>query len=67
MGLRIGGKISGGTPLVDAQLVGYVNTTLRFKASASGSVSSDTAPASSYSYGVYLLYNLGYEISSHSI
>ncbi|KAL8707930.1 MAG: hypothetical protein Q9220_007112 [cf. Caloplaca sp. 1 TL-2023] len=60
MGLQIGGKISGGSPLVDAQLVGYVNTTLRFKASASGSIGSDTAPAASYSYGVYFLYNLGY-------
>ena len=60
MGLRIGGKISGGSPLVDAQLVGYVNTTLRFSASASGSTGTDTGTVASYKYGVYLLYNLGY-------
>ncbi|KAI4193916.1 MAG: hypothetical protein LQ350_008076 [Teloschistes chrysophthalmus] len=60
MGIRVGGKISGGSPLVDAQLVGFVNTTLRFSAYAEGDVSSDTAPASSYGYGVYFLYNLGY-------
>ncbi|KAL9599868.1 MAG: hypothetical protein Q9219_003562 [cf. Caloplaca sp. 3 TL-2023] len=60
MGLRVGGKISGGSPLVDAQLVGYVNTTLRFSANATGTVGTGTAAATSYSYGVYLLYNLGY-------
>ncbi|KAL8729755.1 MAG: hypothetical protein Q9181_004891 [Wetmoreana brouardii] len=60
MGLRIGGKISGGSSLVDAQLVGYVNTSLSFKASASASGGSNTGTAASYSYGVYLFYNLGY-------
>lgn len=59
MGLRVGGKISGGTPLVDAQLVGYVNTTLRFAAKATGSISTTTGTTSTYSYGVYLLYNIG--------
>lgn len=60
MGLRVGGKISGGTPLVDAQLVGYVNSTLRFSAKATGTVSTTTGTASTYKYGVYLLYNIGY-------
>lgn len=60
MGLRVGGKISGGSPLVDAQLVGYVNTTLSFQASATASGGSNTGNAASYRYGVYLLYNLGY-------
>ena len=59
MGLRIGGKISGGSTLVDAQLVGYVNTSLSFQASGTGSVDS-TGTAASYRYGIYLIYNLGY-------
>ena len=60
MGLRIGGKISGGTPLVDAQLVGYVNTSLFFQASAVASGGSTSAGSFAYRYGVYLYYNLGY-------
>lgn len=60
MGLKIGGKISGGTPLVDAQLVGYVDTTLSFQASATGSAGSDSAASLVYRYGVYLYYNIGY-------
>lgn len=60
MGLKIGGKISGGTPLVDAQLVGYVNTSLSFQASATGSLGSDSAASLVYRYGVYLYYNIGY-------
>ena len=59
MGLRIGGKISGGSALVDAQLVGYVNTSLSFQASGTGSIGS-TGTAASYRYGIYLIYNLGY-------
>ncbi|KAL8706621.1 MAG: hypothetical protein Q9201_000368 [Fulgogasparrea decipioides] len=59
MGLKIGGKISGGS-LVDAQLVGYVNTSLSFQASATASGGSNSGPAASYRYGIYLLYNLGY-------
>lgn len=60
MGLRIGGKISGGTPLVDAQLVGYVNTSLSFQASATASGGSNSAGSLVYRYGVYLYYNIGY-------
>ncbi|KAL8697313.1 MAG: hypothetical protein Q9224_002379, partial [Gallowayella concinna] len=60
LGLRIGGKISGGTPLVDAQIVGYVNTTLRFHASAKGTIGTNQEPTANYNYGVYLLYNIGY-------
>lgn len=60
MGLRVGGKISGGTPLVDAQLVGYVNTSLSFQASAIASGGSTSAGSLVYRYGVYLYYNLGY-------
>ncbi|CAL8580054.1 hypothetical protein XPA_005788 [Xanthoria parietina] len=60
LGLRIGGKISGGSPLVDAQIVGYVNNTLRFHASAKGTVGTNQGTTATYSYGVYLLYNIGY-------
>ncbi|KAL8942162.1 MAG: hypothetical protein Q9216_001809 [Gyalolechia sp. 2 TL-2023] len=60
LGLRVGGKVSGGAPLVDAQIVGYVNNTLRFHASASASAGTNTGAAATYRYGVYLLYNIGY-------
>lgn len=60
MGLRIGGKVTGGTPLVDAQLVGYVNTSLSFQASATASGGSASDTSLVYRYGVYLYYNLGY-------
>lgn len=60
MGLRIGGKVSGNQPLVDAQLVGYVNTTLSFQATATASAGSSTPGTFAYRYGVYLYYNIGY-------
>lgn len=60
MGLRVGGKLSGGAPLVDAQLVGYVNSTLRFRASAAAAGGPTNMGTASYKYGVYLLFNLGY-------
>ena len=60
MGLRVGGKITGGTPLVDAQLVGYVNTSLSFQASATASGGSTSDTSLIYRYGLYLYYNLGY-------
>ncbi len=59
MGLRIGGPISGGS-LVDAQLVGYVNASLSFQASATASGGSDNDASAVYKYGVYMFYNLGY-------
>ena len=60
LGLRVGGKISGGSPLVDAQLVGYVNTSLSFQAAASAQGGTNTGVGAAYRYGVYLFYNLGY-------
>ena len=61
LGIQIGGGSSFGITLVDAQVVGYVNNTLRFHADATGTVSSSARTAEvAYNYGVYLLYNIGY-------
>ncbi|KAK3896397.1 hypothetical protein C8A05DRAFT_40082, partial [Staphylotrichum tortipilum] len=61
LGIQIGGGSAFGVALVDAQVVGYVNNTLRFHADVTGTVSSSTGSAEvAYNYGVYLLYNIGY-------
>ncbi|GKZ26889.1 hypothetical protein AbraCBS73388_003278 [Aspergillus brasiliensis] len=64
IGINIGGSsLLGGVTLVDAQMVGFVNTTLRFHADSSATVSGDSSSVSAgytYTYGIYLLYNLGY-------
>ena len=61
IGIQIGGGSTFGITLVDAQVVGYVNNTLRFHADATGTVSSGSGTAEvAYNYGVYLLYNIGY-------
>ena len=61
LGIQIGGGSAFGVTLVDAQVVGYVNNTLRFHADATGTASSSTGSAEvAYNYGVYLLYNVGY-------
>jgi hypothetical protein len=64
IGITISGlSLIGGVTLVDAQMVGFVNTTLRFHADSGASVSGDSSTVSAaytYNYGVYLLYNLGY-------
>ncbi|KZF20522.1 glycoside hydrolase family 18 protein [Xylona heveae TC161] len=64
LGIRIGGG-GGifGTTLVDAQLVGFMNNTLRFHAEATGAVQgsgSSGSASASYKYGAYFLYNLGF-------
>lgn len=60
IGIQVGGSgIVNSVTLVDAQLVGYVNSTLRFHADATGTLSTTDASAA-YNYGVYLLYNIGY-------
>ncbi|KAL2060601.1 hypothetical protein VTL71DRAFT_9242 [Oculimacula yallundae] len=59
MGIKVGGgsKIPN---LMQAQLVGYVNSTLQFSAQVNGHVGTGSNPTATYKYGVYLLYNLGY-------
>jgi hypothetical protein len=60
IGIQVGGSgILNSVTLVDAQLVGYVNSTLRFHADATGTLSTTDASVA-YNYGVYLLYNIGY-------
>jgi hypothetical protein len=59
IGITVGGSGTFGVTLVDAQLVGYVNNTLRFHADAIATATTNTATLA-YNYGVYLLYNLGY-------
>jgi hypothetical protein len=60
LGLLIGGSIGpfSGT-LMDAQLVAFVNSTLRFYLSFQAATSNGVNSAS-YSYGIFLLYNVGY-------
>lgn len=61
MGIRVGGGAGiFGSALVDAQIVGFVNNTLRFHAEAQASTGTSHGLSTSYSYGAYLLYNLGY-------
>ncbi|KAH8889137.1 hypothetical protein GQ53DRAFT_653194, partial [Thozetella sp. PMI_491] len=61
IGIQIGGGSKFGITLVDAQVVGYVNSTLRFHADATGTISSSSGSAEvTYNYGVYLLYNIGF-------
>lgn len=47
-------------PLVNAQIQGILETTLDFQASGKASGGTSSASKFSYSYGAYLLYNLGY-------
>ncbi|KAJ6114752.1 hypothetical protein N7486_000530 [Penicillium sp. IBT 16267x] len=64
IGITIGGSsFLSSTSLASATVTGFVNNTLRFMASAAGSISGDTTGASasaSYTYGAYLLYNVGF-------
>jgi hypothetical protein len=59
MGIQIGGPLSSGT-LVTAQVVGFINSSLSFEASVVGTAGSSSDPTLTYSYGVYIIYNLGY-------
>jgi hypothetical protein len=45
---------------VNAQIIAFLNSTLDFSASVTGSVGTGTTPTYSYKYGAYLYYNLGY-------
>lgn len=64
VGITIGGSsFLSSTSLASATVSGFVNNTLRFMASAAASASGDTTGVSasaSYTYGAYLLYNVGF-------
>lgn len=49
--------------LMDAQLVGFLNNTLRFHVEAQASTGTG-GTSTSYDYGVYFLYNMGQSIAA---
>ncbi|KAF1992251.1 glycoside hydrolase family 18 protein [Aulographum hederae CBS 113979] len=59
LGIQVGMPGLGGT-LVNAQIVGYVNSTLNLHAEAHGSIDISGEQLSTYKYGAYLKYNVGY-------
>ncbi|EPE03108.1 chitinase a1 [Ophiostoma piceae UAMH 11346] len=56
LGIMVGGGSLFGETLVDAQVAAYVNNTLRSHVEAAAGTGSDLT----YSYGVYLLYSIGF-------
>lgn len=60
IGIEVGPAILGKGNLVDAQIIAFMNSTLDFSATVTGSVGTDTDPTYAYKYGAYLYYNLGY-------
>lgn len=46
--------------MVNAQILAFLNSTLDFSATLTGSIGTGTEPTYSYKYGAYLYYNLGY-------
>lgn len=64
IGIQVGGKnFISGASLVDARLSAFINNTLRFSAKVSGTASvgkSGGSAVAKYSYGAYLLYNVGF-------
>lgn len=59
LGLKVGGLTKLGGTLMDAQIVAFVNSTLRFAAQFVA-VNNNGENSASVSYGIYLLYNVGY-------
>lgn len=62
IGLTVGGKLTAGLKLADAQLTAYMRGDLSFQ--ASGKVTTETL-SFDYRYGVYFLYNLGYKAKAN--
>lgn len=62
VGIKIGGgKLVAGATLMDAQLTGYMEGDLRFKAHADYNTDDNQI---NYSFGAYLYYNLGYKATA---
>ncbi|KAJ9481815.1 hypothetical protein VN97_g11646 [Penicillium thymicola] len=60
IGIEVGPSVLGKGNLVNAQIIAFLNSTLDFSATVTGSVGTGTSPTYSYKYGAYLYYNLGY-------
>ncbi|PHH65090.1 hypothetical protein CDD81_3488 [Ophiocordyceps australis] len=63
LGIKVGGgSLLAGKTIMDAQLSGYLVGTLSFQASTDVNTQSQTMH---YSYGVYLLFNMGYSARAY--
>lgn len=60
IGIEVRPSVLGKGNLVNAQIIAFLNSTLDFSATVTGSVGTGTNPTYSYKYGAYLYYNLGY-------
>ncbi|KAJ5089843.1 hypothetical protein N7532_008527 [Penicillium argentinense] len=60
IGIEVGPSVLGKGNLVNAQIIAFLNSTLDFSATVTGSVRTGTSPTYCYKYGAYLYYNLGY-------
>ncbi|KAJ5375522.1 hypothetical protein N7517_007528 [Penicillium concentricum] len=60
LGIKVNAPMVKGGPVLDAQIVGFVNNTLRFQVDAGGSGGIDNPPAASYDVYVKYFYNFGY-------
>jgi hypothetical protein len=59
LGIRVNSPVGSGGPLMDAQIIGYVNNTLRFQVEGHAKGSLDTPPSASYDIYIKYLYNFG--------
>ena len=60
IGIEVGPSILGKGNLVNAQIIAFLNSTLDFSATVTGSVGTGTSPTYSYNCGAYIYYNLGH-------
>lgn len=59
LGIKVNAPIIKGGPVVDAQIVGFVNNTLRFEVQGEAHGGVDNPPAASYSIFIRYFYNFG--------
>ncbi|KAL3430011.1 hypothetical protein BDV09DRAFT_202564 [Aspergillus tetrazonus] len=60
LGIKVNSPIGSKSALLDAQLVGFVNNTLRFEVQAEANGGIENPPAASYSVFIKFFYNFGY-------
>ncbi|KAF7585706.1 hypothetical protein BBP40_010256 [Aspergillus hancockii] len=58
-GIKINAPFVKGVPVLDAQIVGFVNNTLRFQVDAGGKAGIGNPPAASYDVYIKYFYNFG--------